>query len=714
MQGLRGFIKKHGRGFGMLLIFLISALILGGGYGLYQISIGRAVYATTVSFMEQIADHDQLNVVNQMNSKWECLNSILLRLRETRDKQIEEVIYDLSVESVTTSFEKLYIVTDSGHVYNNSYLESALDEMQWKDAFQQAGGNFVVRYSKDTREQWGEYLVYGIRITDSIQCGDENIEGVVGLVPISEIADQMQMESFDGKGVAIVMNSTGEIITASQQYSSDDSRNYFSSLEKAVWKNGKSLEECRSAVQNRESLFIEYSVDGESYYTLFQPMEDKDSNGWYLAVQVSTQVTAEQVKTLVLRSVPFFIMLGMVMIAVGYFIYRSYNETQIARASEQAKSSFLANMSHEIRTPLNGIVGLHYLMRQNLDDRERMEEYLKKAEVSTEFLKGVITDVLDMSKIESGQMEIYREEVNLSDLMEEIRTLFEIQTEEKGLDFSVDYEGISMPYLMGDELRIKQILTNLLGNALKFTSTGGSISLTVRQEVHHGMADTTFVVADTGCGMTPEFLEHIWEPFEQEHRTASQNGTGLGTTLSKTLVEKMGGSIQVESRLEEGTVFTVCIPFPAGEEPERRKESADGLHSEWDLRGKRILIAEDNEINRMVLVSILEEYGCELVEEINGEETVRAFMDKPEFYFDLILMDVQMPVMDGYEATRRIRSLDRADAASIPIFAVTANAFREDIEKALAAGMNDVVTKPLDVTSLMDKIRYLRSREERG
>jgi len=214
--------------------------------------------------------------------------------------------------------------------------------------------------------------------------------------------------------------------------------------------------------------------------------------------------------------------------------------------------------------------------------------------------------------------------------------------------------------------------------------------------------------------MTPEFLEHIWEPFEQEHRTASQNGTGLGTTLSKTLVEKMGGSIQVESRLEEGTVFTVCIPFPAGEEPERRKESADGLHSEWDLRGKRILIAEDNEINRMVLVSILEEYGCELVEEINGEETVRAFMDKPEFYFDLILMDVQMPVMDGYEATRRIRSLDRADAASIPIFAVTANAFREDIEKALAAGMNDVVTKPLDVTSLMDKIRYLRSREERG
>ncbi|MFQ9873191.1 MAG: response regulator, partial [Oscillospiraceae bacterium] len=252
----------------------------------------------------------------------------------------------------------------------------------------------------------------------------------------------------------------------------------------------------------------------------------------------------------------------------------------------------------------------------------------------------------------------------------------------------------------------------LLGNAVKFTPEGGEVSLTVRQELSGGLANTVFQVADTGCGMSPEFLQNIWRAFEQERRIASQNGTGLGTTLSKTLAEKMGGSISVESQLGKGTVFTVSIPFPTAKSPGDENASNNTADTGWTLQGKRILVVEDNEINRMIVVSILEELGCELTEAQNGQEALEFFETSSPAFFDLILMDIQMPVMDGYEATRRIRALSRPDAHTVPIIAMTANAFSEDIEKALAAGMNDVATKPLDIKLLLKKMEIIRERGE--
>ncbi len=369
-------------------------------------------------------------------------------------------------------------------------------------------------------------------------------------------------------------------------------------------------------------------------------------------------------------------------------------------------------MSHEIRTPLNGIVGLHYLMRSSLDDREKLEGYLKKAEISAEFLKGVITDVLDMSKIESGQLEFYPREMNLFALVEEIKILLETQAEEKGIVFQVDCAGLNKPLVLGDALRVKQVLTNLLGNALKFTPEGGHVTLTVSQEEGRETVQTLFTVADTGCGMSQEFLDKIWLPFEQERRIASQSGTGLGTTLSKTLVEKMNGTIEVESREGEGTVFRVAIPFPAVQEQKAAELSAEEENSSWELAGKQVLIVEDNEINRMILGAILEEQGCVLTEAADGAEALSVFEHSSPGFSDLILMDVQMPVMNGYEAARRIRALSRPDAEQVPIFSITANAFREDVEKALAAGMNDVITKPLDVKLLLVKIRNLKEQED--
>ena len=694
------------------LILLISFIALGSGYWLYYQSIERAVYATTLSFMEQIADHDHLNIVNQMDSKTEYLQAVLDRIGAARESKFEEVIYNLGVEAKTTSFDTLYLITADDEVYNSTYLKTSLQEMPWAEEFERADGRFMIRYDEVSREKWGEFLVYGVRLVSPVSCGEKQIKGAVGLVPISEIAGQMRLESFDGQGIAVVMQKSGDIITASRQYSTPDN-NFLNPLSRAQFKNGDSLESCRQAVEQGKSLFVEYSLDGRSYYALFQSLEHLAESEWYLVVRVSTQVTADQVRMLISRSLPFFFVLGGLILLIAYFIYHTMNTAKVARASEQAKSAFLANMSHEIRTPLNGIVGLQYLMRRNLNDPGKLEAYLKKAEVSASFLQSVITDVLDMSKIESGQLELYPKEMDLNLLTEEVHILLESQVENKGLRFHVDCEALKEPLVRGDALRMKQILTNLLGNAVKFTPEGGEISLTIKQELSGGLANTIFQVADTGCGMSPEFLQRIWMPFEQERRAASQNGTGLGTTLSKTLAEKMGGSISVESQLGKGTVFTVSIPFPVAKLPGDENADCDAPDAEWSFKGKRILAVEDNEINRMIVVSILEERGCEMTEAQNGQDALRAFEASPPSAFDLILMDVQMPVMDGYEATRRIRALARPDARTVPIIAMTANAFSEDIENALAAGMDDVATKPLDIKLLLKKIGSIREREER-
>ena len=692
------------------LLLAVVAAVLGGGYWLYQQSIEKAVYSTTESFMEQIADHDQLNIINQLNGKWEYLDSMLARVSESRNSNLKDVVYNLSVEAKSTDFDKLYLVMENGRIYNNSYLETDLEKAPWKKAYQQAEDYFVTSYSEDSREQWGEYLLYGKHLPTSITCGKYKISGIVGLVPLDQVASQMKMESFDGRGVALVIRPTGEIITASQQYSSSTvTQNYLTSLESCDFYGDGSLEACKKAIEEGKGIFVEYEQDGERFSALFQPMELQGEEDWYLVVRVSQQVTAEQVRLLIWSSVPFFLVLGIVVLLVAWFLYHNVNAARIARASEQAKSTFLANMSHEIRTPLNGIVGLQYLMRENLDDREKLLEYLSKAEVSADFLKSVITDVLDMSKIENGQMELYTEEMNLKDLVGELETLIGIQAEEKGLHFSVDHTEASYPFVKGDVLRIKQVLTNLLGNALKFTPKGGDVSLKIQQIRAGDTAQTTFIVADTGYGMSPEFLEKIWVPFEQERRAASQNGTGLGTTLSKTLVEKMGGRISVESHLDKGTVFTIILPLEIVQPKEAPSASAAGAEKEIRLAGMRILVAEDNEINRMIICSVLEERGCIIFEAENGKDAVSIFENSEAGFFDLVLMDIQMPVMNGYAAAKAIRSSGRADSAKIPIFAMTANAFREDVDKALASGMNDVATKPLDISLLLEKINHLQS-----
>lgn len=702
--------RFHEQKWGSLVIMCAICLcLLVGGYTLYQRSIEDAVEGTTHSFMEQIAEHDISNVNSQFNSRLEYLRSLENRLELLQESEQINIPYLLSVEAQASQFEKLYLITTQGSVYDSAYLVSTLGDFSWADTYQTATGDFTARYVIDKREGWGEYLLYGTKLDRPFSYGGEQIEGIVGLVPLEELSGLIQMESFEGQGMTLVIEPNGTIITASQYYDKETNLNYLSELEQASLLNNSTLEQCKTAISKGEDFYVEYIFQDSQYNAILKPMGDKSyGNGWCMVVKVPDAVVAEQTRGLLNRSLVFFGLLSVVIFAIAAFVFKNIRSTQLAQASENAKSTFLANMSHEIRTPLNGITGLLYLMRQNLDNRKKQEEYLKKAEVSADFLKSVITEVLDMSKIESGQLELYCQRLNLEKLLQEIEMLIAPQAEERKQHFIMNCEGMTAPWVIGDEVRLKQIIINLLGNALKFTPSDGSITLDVTQAFREEIADTTFRITDTGCGMNPEFLEKIWQPFEQERRRGSQNGTGLGTTLSKMLAEKMGGNIYVESQEGKGTTFTVQVPFSIVQPEEAPSQPAPVR--QITLEGKRILAVEDNDINREILMEILSAYGAIVTPAINGQEAVDIFSESPASSFDVILMDIQMPVLDGYGAAKAIRAMKHPDSIAVPIFALTANAFKKEAEQARESGMDDVVTKPLDVDVLLQKLSTLEGR----
>ena len=661
--------------------------------------------------MEQIAEHDRQNMLNQMDSKWAMLTTVINRVDTAREYTMEEVLTDLTLNVSSGMFQRIYLITDQGTVYAHTGLRTKLEDTMWKDDYLNAEGFFTTIYRESSREFWGEYMVCGVHLSTPVQCGKESMVGIVGLVPVASIGKQMRLESFDQMGVTVVMQSNGEIVTSSTAYEKDTANNYLSFLADAKLQKGYTLDSIQAGIQKGERQLFRFSAGGEGYYAAIEPLNDKYHSGWNMVVQLSETITTDQVRRLITQSLMFFVGVGVACLIIAIFVYRKMDEVKMLRIVEQTKTQFLANMSHEIRTPLNGISGLCYLMQENLDDKEKLSEYLQMTITSTTFLHNVINDVLDMSKIESGQMELINRELDLKALLSEVEKLLETQAHKKNITFTVETQGLVQNWIIGDEIRLKQIMMNILGNAIKFTPEGGKVTLTAIQKLENGIADTTFAVRDTGCGMSKEFLERIWQPFEQENRAVYKNGTGLGTTISKNLVEKMQGTISVESEPGKGTTFTIRIPFQIGKKSNTAKELA-AHKTAVDIKGMHVLVVEDNDLNRMIVTTVLAEQGCLLTEAVNGKEAVEIFEASPAHSFDLILMDVQMPVMDGFEATRWIRRSKHPDAKSIMIFAVTANAFQADLDKALEAGMNDAITKPLNIAKLLEKIGQIETGEK--
>ncbi len=476
-----------------------------------------------------------------------------------------------------------------------------------------------------------------------------------------------------------------------------------------------------------DKLIRVYAPKGiEQCYGMYSHGQD-----YYLYAYVpARQVYTLTVMNLVITLVMYILILALVQVfrwnsARDFFIQQEHSEQEYRKSLEQknialqlavqretkanlAKREFLFNMSHDIRTPMNAIIGFTALAQTHIDDRGQVEDYLKTISVSSPHLLSLINDVLDMSRIESGKVTLEAKPVHLPELVHELRDIVQAVVSEKDLSLTLDTVGVENEDVIADPLRLEQILINVLANAVKFTPDGGQISLWIVQKdtAPAGYADFEFHIKDNGIGMSEEFQKHIFEQFARERTSTVSKiqGTGLGMAITKSLVDMMGGGITVKSEQGKGSEFTISLRFPIGEAkteqtPPAAKASASA--------GKKLLVVEDNELNLEIASTLLKEAGFEVDTAENGKIAVEKVEAASADRYDLILMDIQMPEMDGYEATRRIRALPDAKKAALPIVAMTANAFEDDRKNALHAGMNGHIAKPLDIQKLFQVLSEL-------
>ena len=553
---------------------------------------------------------------------------------------------------------------------------------------------------------------------------DHPCVGLVGALPVSYISDTLSLNVDDENFYSFIIREDGTFIIQSVDV---ERENYFDrarDLYEDV--NGMSVEEyiaqLQDAMAKNEEYSTEFTIDGERRHMFCTRLSHSE---WYLLTFMPYGIVDSSVNDLGrewarLALIGGGVVLGaLLLVFAGYFrltqrqlraLEEARREAEDAQKeaehANRAKSEFLSNMSHDIRTPMNGIVGMTAIATANIDDKEQVRNCLEKITVSSRHLLGLINDVLDMSKIESGNMVLNLEQISMREVVDSIVSICQPQVEAKGQQFDVSIHDISTENVMCDSVRLNQVLINLLSNAIKFTPEGGRIQLALYEEASprgEGFVRVRIQVKDNGIGMSEEFQKHIFDSFAREdsarvHRT---EGTGLGMAITKFIVvDARGGAIDVNSRRGEGTEFNVTLDVEKAGAAEEAEESETPAERGRDLSGRHILVAEDNELNWELASELLGGEGLILDWAENGQTCVEMLQASPVGYYDAVLMDVRMPIMGGYEATQVIRALEREDR-DLPIIAMTADAFAEDVKRSLDCGMNAHVAKPIDVREVM-------------
>lgn len=495
--------------------------------------------------------------------------------------------------------------------------------------------------------------------------------------------------------------------------------------------NKGTLENMMSNMNEMKAGVNELLIQETKYFCCYEPLQIKS---WHIVTFIEDSLLEQQLEDL--RSLQGFgITMMAIMTCIGlsfltFFIFKSNERKKIvvlqsqlnaklqevaylANKANNAKSEFLSRMSHDIRTPMNGIIGMTAIAKNHVGEPEKVADCLEKISSTSDHLLSLINDVLDMSRIEKGKIDILPAPIHMEQLLNSCSNIIESQSIIENIKFIKKF-NITSELVMADELHLKQILINVLGNALKFTSAGGYISFEVFEKtIEEKKSRFTFIIEDSGIGMSESFVEHIFDPFVQEKQDArtEYNGSGLGMSIVKKLVDLMHGTILIESKKNIGSRFTITLDFEIYEDEILSAEKQSELEI---LSGMRVLIAEDNAINMEIARTMLEVVGVESVTAENGQIAFEKYMNAEEGYFEAILMDVMMPVLDGLEATKKIRNSQRKDALTIPIIGMTANAYNEDKEKALDVGMNVHLIKPIEVQKVYEVLIECRKINESG
>ncbi len=694
----------------------------------YLGQLSATVANNLMTSMDEISRHDVETIEGSIDDSYSRLGSVGERLHVYDVETIQQAQEQLNLEAASsTLFNAIYLLSDTGELCSSSFVRLEADQHLYDDMFAAGKEQFVMLYEEENGrlETTKESLIYGIRIPDMVLDGVRFI-ALVGRADLSNIRDQLLIESFNGEGVSSVVNSQGYyVVGASAATDLAGRNNFYDMLESGSIEDGVTVEDVRRNIVEGLSFVVRCTTaDGERLVLSFAPVE---GTSWSFIMAVPMEVFDHRFAPFITMTACMLVAVVVVIVGMMLVLFRFMKRS--VRAEADARAEFLSNMSHEIRTPLNGIIGLNHLMERHVGDKEAMEEYVRKMGRSVHYLLSLVDDILDVSKLQAGKVELDDAPIDLSAVVGNVCDMQRDPMEQKGIRFEVS-EDIPHPYLRGDEVRISQVLMNILSNAVKFTPEGGTISVEVSQQpaLRHDQVLCKIVVSDTGCGMTPEFQRRIFEMFSQErHSTSeSQKGTGLGMAISSLLVKQMGGDLAVESELGRGSRFTVSVPLgldlqsrpsataSAGGDlaiaplsSTAAKEEGPSFQRSDHSSSLAILVAEDNELNTEILVSILSEEGYRVETAGDGREAVEVFERSPEGFFSAILMDAQMPVMDGYAAARAIRGLPREDASKVRIFACTASTFAEDRARALDAGMDDFLAKPLNVPVMLEKLGAL-------
>lgn len=721
-----------------IAIFAVSIVLVIGAVFVYMNQLSNTVSGNLMTAVDEISRHDVESIEGTLDDSYSRLESVAKRMEVYDVQTVAEAQEQLNLEAASSrAFNAIYLLDADGTLYSSSYVRFAPESHSYDEMMKDGRDHFVMLYddANGKLETTKESLIYGIALRN-MQFAGHDFVAMLGRSDLSNIRDQLLIESFDNQGVSSVVNAQGYyIVSASPATDLSGRDNFYDMLNAGLIEDGVTVDDVRRNISDGESFVINCTrSDGERLVLSFAPVA---GTSWSFILAVPMRVFEQRFAPFITLTAGMLVVVVIVLIVMMSVLYRFMKRSVSARAESAARAEFLSNMSHEIRTPLNGIIGLNHLMESNLDDSEAMKGYVSKLGKAAQYLLALVNDILDVSKLQAGKVVLAHEPFDLYNVMENVCEMQREPIDERGIDFDMQGNDLPFPYLIGDETRLSQVLMNILSNAVKFTPEGGSISFRATQQLMVATHEvhTVISVSDTGCGMSPEFQQSIFDAFTQERNSNSdsQKGTGLGMAISFMLVQQMDGRLSVESELGKGSCFTVDVTLPLDQsrlaelphETSNATPLPGGVYGKDAAQGEggpgapdgappktvNLLVAEDNELNSDILVAILGKEGYNVELAVNGAEAVEAFERSEEGFFDAILMDAQMPVMDGYEASRRIRGMKRPDAKVVRIFACTASTFAEDRGRALDAGMDDFLAKPLDVPVMLRKLRELGGGE---
>ncbi len=714
--------------FGIFSILIVLLVII------YTIQLRKVIEHNIIESISETALHDKRFIRTCIEFFIEDLKGIAKRLDLYECKTIPEMETRLNLENASTEFTHIYLVAEDGRIYTDRFLvydpkkSNLAARIDLLPLFSDDSVEVVVSRFDDKAEFAGisrESILYGIRLNNYSVDGIRMI-ALIGIANINFLQDHMIIDSFiiNGKpnGYSSVIDYNGNyIIGHDKNIYLNDSNNFFHRLESGH-SSTLTQESIRKKMKEHETFNFYINNDKENL-VYFAPFENENNEriNWYFIMSVENDVLVKRQFTFTMMSLVLLVVAVLILSSLAFYGLSNHNKLFKANEAVKVRSEFLSNMSHEIRTPLNGLIGLNYLISNAIDNKNKLsqvKDWLKKSKSLADYLLSLLNDILDMSKLQSGKIDIINVPFSIEHMIEDIWFMQRDNIERRGVSFVVE-KDVPVPWVKGDEVRTKQVLVNIVGNAAKFTPEGGRITLSVSQRREDdARVTTTYRCEDTGIGMSRAFLEKIFDPFSQERdgkSDATLKGTGLGMPISKELVDAMGGEIHVESAPGQGSVFTVILPSPIAEalpDAEAASAPAHGSTPEERVKGRKILLAEDAEFNAEFLIELLRDEGFDVVHAENGQTTLETFRESAVGEFDIILMDMQMPVMDGCEAAAAIRKLDRPDAKTVTIFACTANTFKEDMDRAIRSGMDDFLTKPIDIRAFLEKMnKRVRARE---